>query len=359
MLIFLSAEISELIASDNVSELQLAALEDLASVVRSGRHLVAGDYDALKALSEYSRLGQSALLAYKSLLGKYSQFGAVLGRVVIYTRIVKEGAGPWIETVADQRIVNLPLECVARMSINQCVDVVFEDMSDRYLYEVISNWYVSKRFGGGFLHRAFKPVHGGGVRTAIVYAELQEASENFCLCITDSDKKYPADTNKQTSVDVRSAEDINAVLSYHLDLDFHEVENLLPLSFLSECAPVGHGASIVESLRRAELNGYPEAKLYLDYKKGIKLRQLRGEEKARTYWMAALGLQSLDCVAACGEAECDCAAVQPWPAKREVRSRLRQLEKIIPDDCRVLSGLWWKIGAELSSWTAASSPKIT
>jgi hypothetical protein len=359
MLIFLHDSIGESVANESLSETEISGLEDIASVIRTGEHLVIGGFSSLKQLRSAMHLGASARAAYAGVLSRYSQLNSVIDKVSVYAEVICGEGEPYIDESSGQRVIKIPLSFVTRMNLKSPVEIIFEDMGDSNIYEIISRWHTEKTFGVGLLNRRYRPIHGGGGRTCVVYQGAQDLNNIFCICVTDTDKKYPAADCGPTSVRVREVDDVLKVLTFHLDLNFHEIENLLPLSFLESNASSRHAVEIINKLRLAEANGYPEAKLFLDFKQGIKLCYLRINADAMRYWGAALSLPDAACGTQAEVRYCTCEIIKPWPSKAEIRAQINSLARIFPDECPVLNDLWKDIGSTLMSWSAAAIPRMT
>jgi hypothetical protein len=358
MIIYIGESITSCVANGNLSPTEVSALEDIASAVRSGDHLVLGDAQALISLSKFVKLGESARAAYKSVFVRVPQQESILEKVEVYVEIVPGDGTPTLSTVANQKIISIPLIFCADMNLRTPLEIIFEEINDHYIYEIISKWYVSQALAVKTLNRKYRPIHGGGNRTYAVFERAQRDNNLFCLCITDSDKKYPTDDCGPTSVKVRESNDKTKVLAYHLDLDFHEIENLVPLSFISEKSNSRYTDAMVTALKFAEQNGHQEAKLFFDYKKGLKLGYLRTCPDAGTYWSAALPGLSQDCSKDCLQTSCTCDLLKPLQNRAEMRLHIEQLVPLYPDECPTLKALWKSIGSTLTSWSMAGPARL-
>lgn len=358
MIIYMGDELASAVTSHSLVAAEIAALEDIASVVRSGQHLVIGGYDTLKAIGGLAKLGTSARAAFSSVLSRFSQLQSALDRVDIYAEVILGNGVPLSVKIDGKIVIKIPLLFILDMNLRSPVEILFEEINDRFIYEIISRWYVERVFGAGLLNRSYRSVHGGGGRTFAVFTEMQRENSSFLVCVTDSDRKFPSDVFGITSTKVRDVNDQGKVLSFHLDLDFHEVENLVPLSFIKENSNSKYTDILLAQMKKAELNGCPEAKLFLDYKKGIKYCYLRSEEKALAYWGMALSLEGLACQKRCELKDCACEVVKPLQNKAEIRNKIESLTPISPNECPILEKLWSDIGSVLISWSASAVPKL-
>lgn len=358
MIIYIGEDIRDFVISGSLSPAEIGALEDIASAIRSGDHLVLGDGQSLFALSKFVKLGASARAAYKSVYVRVPQQESILEKVEIYVKVEPGDGIPVLGAIGNQKIISIPLLFCADMNLRAPLEIIFEEINDHYIYEIITEWYVSRVLNVRALNRKYRPIHGGGNRTYSVFERAQRDNNLFSLCITDSDKKYPSDDCGATSTKVRQSNDIAKVLAHHLDLDFHEIENLVPLSFIAEKSNSRHTDVMVAALKSAEQNGYQEAKLFYDYKKGLKYSYLQACPDAHRYWSTALLGLVQACPKGCQPDSCTCDLLKPLQNRAEMRMHIEQLTPICPDECPILEALWKSIGSTLTSWSAAAPARL-
>lgn len=358
MIIYISDSIKDCITKECLTPIEISALEDIASTVRSGDHLILGDAQSLLALSKFVKLGSSAQAAYKSVFVRVPQQDSILDKVEIYVTVVPGDGIPTLSSAGSKSIISIPLAFCADMNLKSPLEIIFEEINDHFIYEIISKWYVSQALGIKTLNRKYRPIHGGGNRTYSVFERAQIDNNLFCVCITDSDKKHPTDTPGITSTKVRESNDANKVLTHHLDLDFHEIENLVPLSFIAENCNSKHTDEMIAALKSAETIGHQEAKLFFDYKKGIKLSYLNGCADARMYWSNALPELDQICTRGCQPTKCTCDLLKPLQNRAEMRTRIEELVPLCPNECPTLAALWKSIGSTLTSWSIAAPARL-
>lgn len=358
MFIYLDRSLVDCITRDHIPHDILRSLEGLSFMLRTGAHLVSGDRDALIAISSLDGLSLPCKAIFKKAAARCSQALAVFRQVTTYA-LVDYGRDE-IECFTENsiKIIKLPIERILQLSF-QPSEIVFEDINDSLIYATVAQWYAEDILNNKHLPLRYKEIQGGGNRTHAIYKAKQEQGDTFCLCITDSDKKYPTDESGDTSRRVREIEDNSMPLSYHLDLEFHEIENLLPLGFLDRFSGTAEAKEIIASLKRAEANGHPEAKLYWDYKKGLRGHYAQGNEDYRHYWCSALGIEHSECELDCTLKQCECFLIKPWPLKGEVKAALDSRPKISPTDCETLNTLWCEIASLFISWAIGAVPQNT
>lgn len=108
MIIYITESIKDCVANGSSSPTEISALEDIASAVRSGDHLVLGDAQALISLSKFVKLGESARAAYKSVFFRVPQQESILEKVEVYVNIVPGDGIPTLSTAGNQKIISIP-----------------------------------------------------------------------------------------------------------------------------------------------------------------------------------------------------------------------------------------------------------
>lgn len=344
--------------SGPVSHNVVDGIQVLAFMLRSGVHLVSGDREVLGALSEFSDISSSARAIFKKSVARHAQAGSVFNAMSVYALIDFGRDGLETSCENNKTVIKIPIGYVANLIAQASTDIVYEDVNDAVVYGVVANWYSNAILNNPNLPTRSTPVQGGGSRTYVTYNLKQQDAKTFCLCITDSDKKYPDDEPGETSSKVRAIEDASKPLSFHLDLDFHEIENLIPLGFLDGLAGTNEAKSIIAELRKAEANQEKVAKLYWDFKKGLRGHYAKTCEGFRGYWYQALDAEPLACDVECTPNKCDCFLIRPWPLKQDLRSAIERREVMDPSECEIIHGLWSEIGKTIISWTISSSPQL-
>ncbi|WP_154597767.1 hypothetical protein [Pseudomonas syringae] len=358
MLIYFDTSLSKKLSNTTLNAEECAALENLAIAFRKGSHLITGNVNALIAASRVPEISKNAQHSFSKAAAKSAQSKSLISRMTTYALI-----GDFPDTIdyqndGDTAVIRTSLSKIYTLELQSPCEIIFEDLNDRDIYETISNWYKKEALNSPYIRSNFRPIHGGGNRTHVVYKERQDQQTTFCLCITDTDKKYPTDDVGPTCEEVINADNPLLPLSKHLNLDFQEIENLIPLSYLEKHAQTNEAKSILSSLKQAEANGHPESKLYFDYKKGLSVKSFYKTESKSTYWTSALLVHDPACRPNCTNNPCMCFIVKPWPFRHEVKAEIAKKTPISPKDCDVLEQLWVNIGATITSWSIATTPQL-
>jgi hypothetical protein len=112
-----------------------------------------------------------------------------------------------------------------------------ENVDDIPIYEIFVKYYQSKINLNSF-DIVYNKRGGGGNTISKEYGEIYNTGENFCLCLLDSDKRYPAQTKygatAQQVVDLdknyKKQNNFNYKTRYYV-LSVLELENCLPKDF--------------------------------------------------------------------------------------------------------------------------------
>lgn len=108
-----------------------------------------------------------------------------------------------------------------------------ENPNDGDIYEIIANEYIKRNESR--LKVKLKIENGGGSTTAPTFLKKIGDGDDICLCILDSDKKFPTDTSLGETAQrvIRETNRINMPpkLGFHVEKRVRELENILPLGF--------------------------------------------------------------------------------------------------------------------------------
>lgn len=174
-----------------------------------------------------------------------------------------------------------------------------ENINDAKLYLFLSTLYLMKDDNFNCIKINVIPDHGGGSTTINKFTEVKDLHK-ICLCILDSDKKFPEDSEKNTSLSFSSQDRKINNLSKAIVLDAHEIECIIPIYLLVDVLKEKkYGDSAILAIDRIKkINEY---RRYLDHKKGMSLREalnLKVENKTN-YWYEAFSkieeVQQRDC----------------------------------------------------------------
>lgn len=157
-----------------------------------------------------------------------------------------------------------------------------ENAEDIEVYVKFADYFKQKNKLNSFTTK-YKKRGGGGNTTNKEYESIYEEKSNFCLCILDSDKKFPlqekyGDTAKFV-LEYQNQQVLNNNLNFKMSfiiLDALELENLLPKDFYLEKYP--QKQYVYDKIEEICIHDDSFRK-YFDFKKGIVCRSVYDQSK--------------------------------------------------------------------------------
>jgi hypothetical protein len=253
-----------------------------------------GDEDAIAALEQlalYRRKQRNYIFARKNVLEKLmvqdffskpvqSVFYSLLNRGA-EDRSYLEGVNKCINIVYNKKNecngkeISIELKSISNIDICDTTVLITENQEDALFYELIAKYY-TKYKGFKNIEISFESKPGGGDTTARVLEQTVNSGNRLCLCIVDSDKKFPNDSGGTTKIHVEDFTNCKTQDTWKaIILDVHEVENLIPIGWIEKCNTENYipdkTISFLQYLKRNVTVGENNAPIYyFDIKKGIK-----------------------------------------------------------------------------------------
>jgi hypothetical protein len=377
MLLVLHSSLVESLNSSGESDSIFAALDNIATGRREGKHLIYADPEVLKALTLCGHLQSVTRATYSRVAERTPQMKGFVNSLPCYVEVIG-GEGILAERrTGSQSIIQVPIVQFSDTSLIQETVLLGEFLTDADLYAEMARTFMAMRKLNG-LRVAYEPRPGGGGTTGIVYERLQNEGRRFCLCVIDSDKKCPTGSLGATARAVQRANDNTRPLSNFLVLTVRELENALPTSLYNEAVTeskdMRHLGSVVAQLEVIEHSMASACRPFLDFKEGLTLRVVLAygdNSPEREYWLtfsnelAAKATISPGCVAL-GECpvdkrqSCRCAVFDGF-GQRILEVVLSAITKIPPRKrleylCSYSRDEWERVGGVVFSWTCAGQP---
>lgn len=202
-------------------------IRNIANAAIEGNHILRGDYEILCDCINLFKGDDEFEMYFRDLVNNYS------------IKTIPPEITYYIEVVKDNPIEREENECVvAQKSLNDfynsssllCCHLICEDENDCEFYEFITKWYIKENQ----LNHTIKVnnIGGGGARTICKVRKYLDAGL-VCMCIVDSDKKYPEMPVNKFSAKCEKIN--NNFCGYKcIVLNVNEIENLLPLNYINE-----------------------------------------------------------------------------------------------------------------------------
>jgi hypothetical protein len=116
--------------------------------------------------------------------------------------------------------------------IQKCT-LLGENEEDSFIYKIMAEEYIKTKELSN-ISIVLKPENGGGNTTSPVFINKIKRDDEICLCILDSDKKFPNDSSLGATANrlKRESKDIfNLKYNYYIEERCRELENILPEGF--------------------------------------------------------------------------------------------------------------------------------
>ena len=162
----------------------------------------------------------------------------------------------------------LSIDFFQKSSAIQPPILLCENLDDTRFYFALCEKYV-----GNDIINTKNGQGGGGSSIADSLEKIVNSKDKFCLCIVDSDVKYPGCGDGGTYVAILN-KNLERHPSYEVfKLSVHEVENLIPISIISKY--IKDKKNRVFSKRLMEVDNNGDILKYYDIKAGVKLSAIK------------------------------------------------------------------------------------
>ncbi|MCT4582490.1 MAG: hypothetical protein N4A35_13830 [Flavobacteriales bacterium] len=249
----------------------LISIENLATSIREGKHLLSGKIEVLDFFSTFSLISENARAVFIKLYHNYatSNYEDLLDEyITVY----------YGDPIYDKGKYSLNiLELKDSRYLNKST-LLTENLIDTRLFENIANKYL-KHKGINFISVNLKRDAGGGSQTSVKYDEIIKTKEDICLCICDSDVKYPEGPFGETYKELCKVEQRNDSICSLYCLEVRESENIIPdVIYCMNKSYINEDFKVLKS-------NYP---FFIDYKEGVTEKKLKKCNKKSEYWNVLL-----------------------------------------------------------------------
>ncbi len=352
---------------DPVSEGRLSnALETIANAYREGKHVVLASSKTLDVLLARLDINSKARAIFTKIKNEMPLYGAFQREVSRYV-LVSSSPRKTIIKSGNQNILQLPFYLFEDSSAVQKTVLLAENLIDSYYYVKFAQLFASRRGLRGFRTNA-QCRGGGGSQVPAEYRTIQDSESGFCLCIVDSDQEAPLDSYGDVAAQVLAVENTSLPMTEAIIISFRKIENCLPSSILLEvCNKNKTRTSALDILRYIERQGQVEMRNFLDFKKGLLLKDiytLPRDDPVRTFWSEKLQILANEAIIAncpclsngeCDQNEsCQCQAIPGFGEKVlneafDIISKMT-IHKISESLCNITESEWHSVGHHVFSW---------
>ncbi|MEP0871143.1 hypothetical protein NDA01_15140 [Trichocoleus desertorum AS-A10] len=348
------------------------ALDLIADARRLGKHMVFGQREVIKFLVNCEQLSMRARSVYRKLYEDLPTTKEYLNRINLSVEIVFEDTLEVLET-EKSKVIRASFKYFTDFSILDKTILLAEDHDDILLYHRIVNAYLKWNNWSGVSIK-FDARSGGGRNTDKAFNIIQGSKERFCLCLLDSDRETPKSSVGDTAASVLKINDKNQPLCDAIAIGVRAVENLVPTSIYRKVfSHDPNKKTALLFLDTLESSQFLESRIYLDFKKDLKLEKILKEPpntEFRKYWInfaREFSSGNMQISSTCLEQQvcaqpssCQCCVTLGLGTRiiKKVESTYsnRDISDMVCDN---LKPEWEKIGYLIVSWCCASSQLST
>ena len=205
-------ELDDRLTSADLRESRIIdALENLAILLREGKHILHASLATARYFAEAAELSSRARGAYKYVQQMYSQQGSLKYELNYFITVVPAEESLSVKRINEWQIqLNVPIVKYADTSLIQETIVLGENILDAEFYNIIAQVYLS-RVGLRLPLRMEKQL-GGGSTLYQAYSEIQASESRLCICIVDSDRDAPEGKLGTTAKKIIETDDVDSGL---------------------------------------------------------------------------------------------------------------------------------------------------
>ena len=249
-------------------------MNEVAKAYRLGYHKVFGSLELLRALSNESSISYMSKKMFSSMVASFPTSGGYLKAYTIRLSIVRGtnilrrshiNGNPKIEKI------EVSSDLIHSTTLLSRVILLAENHKDTEFYKFLATEVARENKIGNIIIQ-FDPNGGGGRTTSDEYSHYQTTRERLCLCVMDSDVKYPGCGLGDSARAVASTDEDANPLTKFITTSSLEVENLLPTVALEAYLGEGNPLKIaINTYKRLERLGLTDSRRYIDIKKGMRI----------------------------------------------------------------------------------------
>ena len=225
MLFVLNEDLAGLVMDNNQEATRV--VNDLCVAVRYGFHSFFADRKVLDSLIKCENLHKESRGIVNHLLSSYSFSFGIRNNVQLLIELNNERQIT-VDNTGGKTQIGLPISTIKDNSLFQQTELLLENIVEKDLYVQMAKYYCSKVKIGFPARTNLRVIHGGGNTTDIVFKkELSE--KRSCLCICDSDSKYPGCELGETAKKVVGIDTSQwPMCKVITTAPYREIENLIP-----------------------------------------------------------------------------------------------------------------------------------
>lgn len=367
MLFYLDDSLLAALKGEN-RHMAVRAIHQIMEAWHKGDHLVLADRVLIEEVLREKYFEDNDSRLFKSLEIRLPQMGS-LRNFKSFVQVVGEELKWEIYENNGYKIIQIGFGNIIKSHLTDQPLLLVENIRDESVYRKIAQASLFRKRNNVSL--SYLPVSGGGGAIFECYAQYQLKKDRFCLCIVDSDKKYPGDSSRGTADKLLKTHQLNYESAFQCvtcdvyEIPAHEIENLIPTNIYEE---IIHGnkerAKLVIWMEKLEKRD-PESRLYIDIKKGFSFRDHIASLPRKEYWGRILHTDLMNCEVIrsgnCVSEACNCIIIpgigDPLPEIIEhigklTSQKLVEASRSNPE----ISQIWDDLGERFLYWFCAEEP---
>jgi hypothetical protein len=317
-LLFVLSDSLESVCNGSTSP-SLEGIQNLLVAVRNGHHLLYGSRKLLSNLSQNQVLSQRERATALELLNKLSELSGLSNQVI--RKVV----------VTFDRTLNNVMPNQFVISASDLVSKYHDDsvlLGENHIdTEVLVKSSIHYRIHNKLHHVPVQlRCQGGGGSTIAVEFRKLIAGGSIVLAVTDGDRNHPKAPLSSVSQKCNECLDDEVGLGMHVSLSERDIENLLPLNVLTECADpslVNTSSDLHQRLIEIKVDECNPAS-HICIKSGLNLRKIFEctDQEEKKFWLATvekLRIKSSDLIndkctekQECAANPCKCIVGHGW-----------------------------------------------
>jgi len=348
----------------------ITALEMLALAQKEGKHAVISNRLTLDKIRKCQRLSSSAKAVYNIAYNNFTKFQSCRSTVTKYIEVNNQYRTQQICSESGKTVIKVPPKIFNDSEIVQKTILLCENTNDAALYETIANVYLI--WNKINIQLACEHRGGGGSTIATEYSKIQQNQNRFCLCLVDSDKFAPNASMGDTAKSIQKPANSNQMNAGFIILGVREIENLIPISILSDLPELSQSKERQAALKVLEEIENNDLRLFLDIKEGVILQNIISKTDANVckFWqnsipnepniLGRINSQCFDNWSCNSSSQCTCNVslgfgnnildnTISWLEKKS----LHEVAKMVEPSLR---SQWKNLGQEITNWCFAQKP---
>ncbi|ANC06739.1 MULTISPECIES: hypothetical protein [Bacillus cereus group] len=278
-------QIKSKLHSINITSPEVKALNNIATAIKEGFHIISASLDTLEFLYKFDLLEHDSKRMYFSVFSKFTYLSSY-EQFCEDCILIKDSSCIFnrTNTVTNKTVFEIPIDYFSHLVSILPTILLSEDMSDCEFYEKIAKKYITENHHKVNAHLKFDLRSGGGSGSYKTY-QYEINKGHLVLAISDSDKTYPTDKIGSTLLMLRRTYNSHRhnKITELLELDVREKENLIPPSLYLLCHNVYSKEFLLKLCKIENSHIHQEKLRYIDLKDGITAKSLKTNIERKSY----------------------------------------------------------------------------